>query len=791
MKSVSQVELMALDDLDIAIVRVDQEGVLTYMNQAARSLLDCPPGMRVNLRMLFPAPAEYEVAAATLQRRPDRSASYRTVLQRPWTGPAQAGIPVHIHAFPNAGANGQPDGAIALVGDLREELVRGGISGALATCADRRQLLDAVAAEVRTLVPFDEFHVTMISKSRTRMRELYTHGAKRAYRELVRWWTMPPFIGAMMPYRVPELCRVDAMRADPRYAALALTDPDTAAFFELGVREFLSVPVKHDNHVVGFVALYSYRDGMYDDDDLAKLTHLPLAEVVMAALYREHERRQQAILDLLQRMGQRAADIQKVAHALVTDLLTHFELEGWQHASIFQYDAQTDQIDLICQANRDACPLPAHFSMPARRLDRDGRQTANGPVAEAALEQRLANRPDTRRDSPRAALPGFDPHGAQLALPIVGEGTCWVLYVESRVMNAFAEEEIEPLQTLTDRAGAILAHSALFEVQSAVLASISDAVIETSADGRIRWCNAAAQAMLGIPPPGADGTRMADLAADAAAAAALCDDTDFYHREVSLRRPDDRPPLTVLLSASTPEHLGGRVYVVSDFTYQKEVQRLDELKEVFTQAALEGRVPLALANAWLEQHAADNPATAQDIDKIRRQMARADLPLERLLRLSTPPPVTPDSSLSDLGSALAATLAELPTTLRDAIDAVPATAPLPVPGEFNDLQFCIESMISFGLRTRPESKTLHVTARYAPPNASVCVEGDWIPNIREGVALGQVERWRRKTLYDVTIGDSMIERIVTRAGGRYVRELDRGLLLEIVLPLRTTAGAMP
>lgn len=793
MKDFSRVELTALDDFDVAVLRVDQEGVLTYMNQAAQGLLGCPAGAHIDLRMLFPDPQEYQLAVANLQQRPPGSSStYRTIFHRPWGARADGPIPVHVHAFPNSDPDGRPSGSIALVDDLREDVVRVAINGALATSSDKDQLLGAVAAQVRTIIPFDEFHVTMISKSRIRMRELYAKDERRAFRELVRWWTMPEFIRTILRRRVPEICRVDAMRANPHYAELAKTDPDTAAFFNLGVREFLSLPVKHDNQVVAFVALYSYHDGVYTKEHLEQLMRLPLAEAVMSALHRDHDQRQQVIIDLLQRLGQRAVDIRQVADELVSDLLHHFEWEEWEHVSLFQYDKHTDSMCLICQANRGGQSLPEHFSMPGTVGGPDHmQQLFNGPIAKAALTGRMVNRPDERRASPRATLPGFDPNGSQLALPILGDDTRWVLYVESRVMNAFADEEIELLTTLAERAGAILAHSALFEVQSAVLASISDAVIEASADGHIRWCNAAAHKLLGITPGAEGDTRLLDLAGDDAAAASLRDTSDFYHREVNLRRNGDSRALTVLLSASTPEHLGARVYVVSDFTYQKEVQRLDELKEVFRQAALEGRVPLALASAWLAQHADAEPASRNDIDKILRQMARADLPLERLLRLSSPPAVAPDSSLSDLGDALAATLAELPASLLEGIDAVPTTAPLPVSGAFNDIQFCIELMISFGVRTRPESKKLRVTTRSDPSRAVLRVEGDWVPSSREGVPIEQVERWRRKTLYDLTLGDSVIQDIVERAGGTYSRELDQRLFLEISLPVRAAAGAHP
>jgi hypothetical protein len=231
------------------------------------------------------------------------------------------------------------------------------------------------------------------------------------------------------------------------------------------------------------------------------------------------------------------------------------------------------------------------------------------------------------------------------------------------------------------------------------------------------------------------------------------------------------------------------VYVATDFEYQKERQRLDELKEVFRQAALEGRVPLALANAWLVERAAADQASRADIEKIVRQIARADLPLERLLRLSTPPAAGRVPASCDLARALSTTLAELPATALADIEVDRTSDALPVRGDFNDIQFCIEALVSFGLRTRPPAKKLHVGLRRAAPHASVRVEGDWVPESSQGVALHEVERWRRKTLYDLALSDSVIREIVKRSDGSYTCALGDRLLLEIALPLH--AAPMP
>jgi PAS domain-containing protein len=787
MKDFSRIQLTTLDHFEIAVVRVNQEGVLTYMNRAAERLLGCTTAAHVDLHALFPDEKEYRRAEAHLQQRLEgTSSTYRTSIHRPCEEQPAAAIPVNVYAFPDADPDGRPSASVALLDDMREGDARAAIHRLIATSLDNEHLLSAVAEQVRTIIPFDEFHIVMISKSRTRMRELFAMNPKRNIRELVRWWTMPPFFQQTLPDRVPEVLRIDELLANPHYAQLARNDDDTAAFFQSDVRQFLSLPVKHDNMIAAFVALYSYSDDVYTQESVDQLERLPVAEAVMAALHRDHNSRLSVIFDLVQCLGQRAADIKAVADELVNRLQKSFD---WEHVSIFQYDEHADRVRLICQANHEGLALPEHFTIAGRTIVPDRQEQAfNGPIAEAAVTKQIVNTHE-RRVSPLATEQGFNRMVSQLAFPIAGGNTRWVLYIESRVANAFENEEIEALTTLAERAGAILAHSALFELQAALLQSISDAVIETGSDGHIRWCNAGAKAMLGITPGVAPGANVLDLAADNVAAEALRDTCNFSNRELNLRKVGRAEPFPALLSASTlPEHLAGRVYVASDFTYQKQAQRLDQLKEVFRQAAMEGRVPLALASAWLAQLAKDAPQWREDVDKILRQMARADLPLERLLRLFSAPSVAA-SAPSDLGKALEATLAELPASLVEAIDTSVATCPLPVAGEFNDIQFCVESMISFGLRTRPQSEKLRVTTLLEPPRAILRIEGDWVPSSRDGVPTEHLERWRRKTIYDVTLGESVIQRIVEQVGGTYSCDLDQKLCLAISLPVRAAAGA--
>jgi hypothetical protein len=241
------------------------------------------------------------------------------------------------------------------------------------------------------------------------------------------------------------------------------------------------------------------------------------------------------------------------------------------------------------------------------------------------------------------------------------------------------------------------------------------------------------------------------------------------------------------LSCTTlPDHLSGRVYVASDFTFQKEVQRLSELKEVFRLAAMEGRIPLALASVWLRELGQALPEQQDSVDKIAAELGRADLPLERLFRLFSSEATPVAEPRADLNQAVHTTLAELPRTMVESIAlAAPAAseALAPVAVNFDNLKFCVESMISFGLRTRPQSRMLQVQSACHEHAAVFRVSGDWQPDMTSSRESGPSEQWRRKSLTDLTLGESVIRRIIEKAGGTCRFDLDQDLSLEFSLPL--------
>jgi len=771
-----RLQISALEGYGTPVARVDPHGVVTYVNQAAQQLLGVTADERIDLRTLFLDDMQYARVSTQLHQRLEGALSnYDATFRRPHDSAGMAEIPIRIYAFPDLDDAGNVTGSVAIIHDRRKESMQAEIHAAIEKSASNDALFGAVAAQLRRLFQFDVFQVTAISRSRKHLRSLYSTDPNAATLYPFRWWPMPMFVEEELDNLSTRVIDIDALYSQPRWAEMAETDAATRNFLASGVKTVLNMPVTEGGRLVAIVSLHACRADTFDHFQHEELLALPIGQAVITALYRERRGENEAVFALLREAAANANNVKRVAEELVQSLVG----QGWHHVSVFQSDEAHNRMRLVCQANGQGHPpLPDGFMLP--RLDSNG-LPANA-VAEAAVCNGLVEEFSSRARGP-FAQEGSAPVGSELVLPIRGQRERWVLNVESTQGGSFAAEEIRFLELLTGEAGAVLHRSSMFELQVAVLSSINDAVIETDDRGVIRWSNAAAKQMLGLPVRHDVPLQFGELIADERMRDTLAQADCLDHRELNLRTTEGKLVPVLLSISSLPEHLGGRVHVASDFTYQKEVQRLGELKEVFRHAALEGRIPLSLATIWLRQYAQQNPAVRDMIEKVLAQLGRADLPLERLLRLFSQESAPPAQPYCDLARAVSTTLSELPDMAQQSILAEIGGGALPVSIDFTDLQFCVESMISFGLRTQPQSKALHVATDVTASHARCHVWGDWEADFDGVAGVGPSERWRRKSLCDLTLGDSVIERLVQRAGGEYRRSFGPALSFEIALPL--------
>src|SRR5262249_15208201 len=100
----------------------------------------------------------------------------------------------------------------------------------------------------------------------------------------------------------------------------------------------------------------------------------------------------------------------------------------------------------------------------------------------------------------------------------------------------------------------------------------------------------------------------------------------------------------------------------------------------------------------------------------------------------------------------------------------------------DDLRFCLESTLSFALRTKPQDKPVLVSVSASGNKASISLHGEWVPDIGADEHTGIRHRWRRQTLTDLALAASEINSILNLAHGRFRSELEDRVMFEMEMP---------
>jgi hypothetical protein len=240
---------------------------------------------------------------------------------------------------------------------------------------------------------------------------------------------------------------------------------------------------------------------------------------------------------------------------------------------------------------------------------------------------------------------------------------------------------------------------------------------------------------------------------------------------IKLRRADDVLIPVLMSAASLPERLGGRVFVASDLTTQSRIERMELLNKVFHQIASEIRIPLALAKAFLEQaHALLGKAQTEKVnpvqelvDKSLRQIRKADVPLERVVRVAVQDKNEPlPKQTFDLRVAMQELLDELPVVDAEEIRVHHNEEPLFVLAPRHELMFCVRSILAYLVRRKAQVEKLEFGWKRRADTGLVLI---WLPQLTaEEIATGDAGA---ATELELLLAEPVITNLMHHMGGRY------------------------
>ena len=437
---------------------------------------------------------------------------------------------------------------------------------------------------------------------------------------------MPPFVRAMLAdITQTSQLSVEEMFREPNFQDLLRRDKQTRIWKERNFRYLLRRPVFHKGVLAAVVLLQRHEDEPFSERDLRTFDELPVPEAVNIAIGLDNKGEMQFRLDLIRDLGKLANDADALRVELVERLRRNY---SWEHVSLYRVDRDREKLRLVCQS-----------ALPGRELPQDYSQLLNAGLLGAVRKTKRPVIVGNVKNDPRHLKAVYGTH-SEMCLPVPGSRLRWILNVESELIDAFAEEEQRSVELVLGVVGFLLDRVETIEMNSAIFDSVGDGVILTSLDGHIQRVNPALLRMLGRTEADLLGQNLTNLIVPPGKAKAPEGFGDkilmprLHALRVDLKWKRERK--AVLLSgAELPMEVGGRFYLVSDVSFAERLEQMEALKRVFSSIAAEMRIPLSLACSFLGEVSKEGANVREFTTKALAELRRADLPLERILRLAT------------------------------------------------------------------------------------------------------------------------------------------------------------
>lgn len=753
-KVVAHMSTDALDDVPMGIIRVNTRIEIQYINRAGRCILG--PDVRVGMKLQdlsMDAESRRRIDVALQHRRRGEGSAYQVNLLEPRWGTQKL---VEITGVPEYDDAGAFIGSLAFLRNLSFESANQNIHRAIEESGTWHVLLERVAAELHKVIHYESFLVTLVSEKRGHLRSLF-EAPPFLQASPIRWWPMPPFVRAMLADidRTTQI-DVDEMFASGDFREMLRRDPSTRSWKERGFKHLLRRPVLHKGRQVAVVLLQRTADEPFTDDEVRTFDELPVAEAIDIAISLDRKGEMQFRLDLIRDLGKVANDADRLRAVLVEQLRANY---SWEHVSLFRVDEDRKRLVMVCQS-----------ALRGRELPEDDWQPIDAGLLGEARKSKRAVIVGNVKEVGSRYLKGVPGTMSEMCLPIPGSRQRWFLNVESSLIDAFAEEEQQSVEHILNVVGFLLDRVESIETKSAIFESVADGVIFASKDGVIHHVNPALQRLLDIEPKALAGTHVADLLLPPGKPKAP---EGYGAKIVASRRLDPlrvdlkwkRQRVPVLLSgALLPPGIGGRFFVVSDVRASERLEQMQAVKKIYGSIATEMRIPLSLACSFVTEIQKEGGPGAPLAEKALAQLRRADLPLERILRLATLES-SDTMAITDVNvlEVLATIKSQLPSSQAEDVRLHASTAP-PAKASYSELAFCMHSIVSFLLRQKAQADALHIDV--SQRQRKIAVEF-WLAKDRSGKESTTDISVLDATIREFALADSLLANLMGRMGGKY------------------------
>jgi diguanylate cyclase (GGDEF)-like protein/PAS domain S-box-containing protein len=460
---------------------------------------------------------------------------------------------------------------------------------ALTTTLDRNEVIDRILIQLQQVVPYDSASVQLLQGDRLviigghgfpSLDELlgisFPTDGDNPNREVMR--TRASFIVEDAPVVY------EAFREDPHR--------------QIAICSWLGVPMLIGEQLVGMIALDKREPGFYTQEH-ARLAEAFAAQGAIAienARLFEETRRRALQLQTIEEIGRRVSAILNPDELLPYVARAIQRSFGYYHVDIFLVDTATSYV--VFKASSDPARKKAWKEQGLRfKIGEEGITGWVAHTGEPLLVNDVSQEP---RYLPDELLPETK---SELVVPLkVGERVVGVLDVASNELNAFAEDNLFVLQTLSNQIAIAIENARLFQETEerrvyleGVLGAAPDAIVTLDAHHRVVEWNAGAEKLFGYSPEEVIGKDTDDLitSPDVLEEAVGFTQIGLSGREMPptevVRYRKDGSPVDVLLAGSpilVGDELIGTVVVYTDITEQVRAEREIEERRVYLEGVL-------------------------------------------------------------------------------------------------------------------------------------------------------------------------------------------------------------
>ena len=671
--------------------------------------------------------------------------------------PERRHVPVLVSGMPIIAENGEHAGSLAIVRSVELERRVEEFEEVIHRASGAAAIFRAVCEQIRPLLDFDFGAFSIFSKNGRHSRMMLSYDPERQVESHKRWY---PMCGALARWSQRQEIQVTEIAQFVEEFPEFRDDPTVQKFLNSGFVKSARFPVVRSGRVVATFSCSSRNPDAFNERQMRILKALPIAKAFLMALHSLESEELSFRNDLIKEMFIRRTP-EEIAEVAAKKIAEQY---GWESVEIYTIEQGSRRIRLLSQSSSTEFQVEEGYS---QSFDKG----VLGYVCRTDQDVRIDNLPadpqfqDVFVALQRATL-------SELCMPIRVNGRIsGILNVEDKRENAFADEEQKQLRSLLDEIGGLF--GAVWDkalIESAFEYTPALVLIADAAKTVIRH-NAAAVERLLFTTQEMTGSPIGNYF-EAGIAKRLFEAPPLAGIETMMRRKDGSV-LPVLVGSRELEGFGAWVITARDLTAQKRIAELEGLRHTYREIAAQTKTPLSLAYSWIQrlQRKAEEPQseTAVVLKKALAQLRKVDLTYERLA-LYSQDPGSPASKeyLLNAGDLLRRITDSFPQDLLslEGLD----TADLYVRGDPFEIEFAVESTISYLLRFLPPNERVEVKLASTADRLGIEIRGPFPPepgSTREDDGEGAPPEAVCEVLHEISLGAETIGRFMRRHGGMF------------------------